>query len=225
MAGFGKTNAFPRRFGGGTRSRTYEERALSRSFEKDGFKVVAGSAKAAEAYAYSGAIGNIWAINERLRGNDIPARLLETLPTYEEILRTRPSPDDTDNARRSAVAAKLRGISGQATQEDIEAVCVELLGPAFEGLQKTSEDSEFSYWPGINPGPPGFEWTSNRAVVGIAVRQGTQSDAAWSRLLSQLIDILRTLLPAWEIFEIGTDDGGFYVGDLPESGIIGATFL
>ncbi len=225
MAAFGKQNPFPRRFGGGTRPRTYERRALERAFMKDGFVVSEGTTKAAEAYAFANAISNIWAVNERLRGNDIPSRLLETLPTYEEILRTRPSPDDTDNERRAAVAAKLRGISGQATTDDIEGVCRELLGTAFEGLRRVDPSYEFSYWPGMNPGPPGFEWTSNRAVIGIAVRQDARSDGAWQRALATLRDMLGTLLPAWEVYEIGTDDGGFHIGDDPDAGIVGVTFL
>lgn len=225
MAGFGSENPFPRRFGGGIRPRTYERRALERAFKKDGFDVSEGSVKAAEAYAFSSAIACIWAVNERLRGNDIPERMLETLPTYEEILRTRPASEDTDNARRSAVAAKLRGISGQVTSEDIEGVCRALLDSAFEGLIKVDPSNEFSYWPGMNPGPPGFEWTSNRCVIGIAVRQDARSDAAWARVMSQLRNILQTLLPGWEVFEIGTDDGGFTVGDGPDAGIVGVTFL
>lgn len=228
MAGFGKTNPFPRRFGGGTRSRTYERRALERVFARDltnKNELDPSSALAAEAYAYGNAIANIWAINERNQGNDIPARMMETLSTNEEILKTRPSSDDSDNDRRAAVAAKLRGISGQATSEDIEAVCRELLGSAYEGIRTVDPTMEFSYWPGINPGPPGFEWTSNRAVIGIAVRQGSQSDAAWARIMSKLRDMLHTLLPAWEVFEIGTDDGGFVIGDDADCGIIGVTFL
>lgn len=225
MPGFGKTSPFPRRFGGGIHPRTYERRALERAFAKDGFKVEEGSVRAAEAYAYSGAIACIWAVNTRLRGNDIPERMLETLPTYEEILRTRPSPEDTDNERRAAVAAKLRGISGQATREDIEEVCRTLLGDAFEGIRTVAEDQEFSYWPGMNPGPPGFEWTSNRAVIGIAVRQDARTDGAWQRTMATLRDLLHTLLPAWEVFVVGQDDGGFVVGAEPGCGIIGVTFL
>jgi hypothetical protein len=221
MPGFGKTNPFPRRFGGGTRPRTFEERALKRSFERDGFDVSAGSVRAAEAYAFSSALSCIWAVNGRLANAEIPARMLETLPTYEEILKTRPSADDTDNARRQAVAAKLRGVSGQSTADDIEAVCTELLGAAFEGLVTTAPADEYSFWPGINPGPPGFEWTSNRCVVGIRVRQGSRDDDSWGRALQQLQDLLRTLLPSWEFFTVGTDDGGFVAG----VGIAGVTFL
>lgn len=225
MAGFGKNNSFPRRFGGKPRFRSYEERALARTFQKDGFDVSRGTTKAAEAYAFGGAIANIWAVNERLRGADIPSRMIETLPTYEEILHTRPASEDTDNMRRAAVAARLRGISGQATKEDIEGVCRELLGNAFEGLRTVAPDAEFSYWPGMNPGPPGFEWTSNRALIGIAVRQDSRTDAAWNRVMSQLRDLLHTLLPGWEVFEIGQDDGGFVLGIDEGCGIVGVTFL
>ncbi len=221
MPGYGSTNPYPRRFGGGRRARTFERLALERSFQRDGFDVSAGTARAAEAYAYGNAIGVIWAVNERLAGAETPSRMLETLPTWEEILRTRPSGEDSDNARRDAVAAKLRGISGQATVEDIEDVCRTLLGTAFEGLKKVDPTEEYSFWPGVNPGPPGFEWTSNRCCIAILVRQGARNQAVWDRLMQQLQDLLQTLLPSWEFFSIGTSDGGFF----PDAGLPGITLL
>jgi hypothetical protein len=221
MAGFGSQNPFPRRFGGGLRPRTYEKRALARTFQRDGYDVSEGTARAAEAYAYSNAIGSIWAVNARLSHAEVPLKMIETLPTWEEILRTRPSADDSDNARRAAVAAKLRGISGQATFDDIEDVCRALLGTAFEGLAKVEPSDIVSFWPGVNPGPPGFEWTSNRMALGIKVRQGSRARAEWDRLIQQLQDLLQTLLPSWEVFHVGTSDGGFF----PGAGLPGVTLL
>lgn len=221
MAGFGSGNCFPRRFGGGTRPRTFETRALARTFERDGFDVSPGTTKAAEAYAFGNAVGSIWAVNERLAGAELPARLLETLPTFEEVLRTRPTAEDSDNARRNVVAAKLRGISGQATAQDIEDVCRALLGNSFEGTAKIDPANAFSYWPGMNPGPPGFEWTSNRCLIGINVRQGVRGDAEWERLLQQLQDLLQTLLPAWLVFVVGVNDGGF----VANVGTVGVTLI
>jgi hypothetical protein len=220
MAAFGE-NCFPRRFGGGIRPHTLETRAVARSFQRDGFKVSEGTARAGEAFAYGRAVAVVWACNERLRGSEQPSRMLETLPTWEEILRTRPESGDSDNARRNVVAAKLRALAGQATSEDIEDVCTVLMGSAFEGLARVDPADVYSYWPGMNPGPPGYEWTSNRLTLGILVRQGTRSDAVWDRLIQQLGSLLQTLLPGWEVFEIGTDDGGFVC----DVGLPGETFL
>jgi hypothetical protein len=211
MAAFGSSNPFPRRFGAKRRPNTLERLALEATFlrETEPTGKPLHPTKAAEAYAFGRVVGSIWNISERLRGAEIPSRMIETLPTWEEILRTRPTAEDSDNERRTVVAAKLRGISGQATSEDIEAVCRTLLGSSFEGLARVDPTEELSYWPVINPGPPGFEWCSNRCSIGILVRRGPQSDGKWARLMSHLHDILETLLPAWEVFEVGTDDGGF----------------
>lgn len=225
MSGFGSPNPFPRRFGGSRRPQTLERAALARVFAKEEWDISDETTKAAEAYAFGRAIGSIWSINRRLAGAEVPATMVETLPTYEEIHRTRPSPEDTDNARRSYVEAKMRAIAGQATSTDIEDVCIVLLGSRFEGLATVDPADEFSYWPGVNPGPPGFEWTSNRCVLGIRVRQGTTGRAAWERLLSQLYQTLSTLVPAYIVFEIGQNDGGFLVGEGPGSGVVGLTFV
>lgn len=212
MAGFGQNNPFPRRFGSGRRPVELERVALEGAYKRNGFDP-RNPTVAAECYAFARPLAAVWGISERLRGAEIPARMIETLPTYEEILRTRPSIEDSDNERRTVVAAKLRGIAGQATSEDIEDVCTALLGPSFEGLARVDPSEIISYWPGVNPGPPGFEWTSNICTLGILVRRGPQDDGRWARLLSHLHDILGTLLPAWEIFFVGTDDGGF-IADL-----------
>lgn len=221
MAAWGRRNPWPKRWGGGLRPRTLEARALSLTFQRRGHDVSEGSTKAGEAYAFGNAIANTWAISERNRGADIPRRMLETLPTYEEILRTRPGPNDSENARRTVVAAKMRGQAGQATGDDIEDVCRTLLGPSFEGIASVDPTEEYSYWPGMNPGPPGFEWCSNRCSIAILVRLRTQSDAEWRQLIAQLNDLMESLLPGWETFVIGTEDGGFVVNQ----GIVGRTLL
>lgn len=216
MAAFGE-NPFPRRFGGGRRPATLERRALERAFKKDGFSVDEGTTKAAEAFALGTAVGGIWSINERLRGAEVPEKMLETLQTYEEVYRTRPSSEDSDNARRSYVAAKMRALAGQATSEDIEDVCQILLGSRFEGLRKLEETYTHTYWPAQNPGRPGLEWCSDRCSFAILVRQKATSDAEWERILTQLFQTMNTLVPAYMTFYIGRDDGGFF----PESSLPG----
>lgn len=206
---WGSGNPYPKRFGGGKRARTIERVAIAEQIAKYGLDPTDPSV-GGEVYALANAVGSVWAINTRLRGAEIPQRMLETLTTYEEILRLTPTAKDTDVARRQAVAAKLRGLAG-ASFSDIESACANLLGPQFDGLVTVAPADEITYWPGINPGPPGYEWFSNRCVLGVRIkREGIDADG-FERLFGQLRALLQDYLPAWEVFAIGVGADGFTV--------------
>lgn len=209
MSGFGATQPFPKRFGGGRRARTIERLAFAEQIAKLGLDPTEPSV-GGEVYALANAVGGIWAINTRLRGAEIPMRMLETLTTYETILRLTPSAEDTDVARRQAVAGKLRGLAG-ASFADIESACSSLLGPQFDGLVTVAPADEITYWPGINPGPPGYEWFSNRCVLGVRMKREGIDAAGFERLFGQLRTLLQDYLPAWEVFAIGVGADGFTV--------------
>lgn len=209
MSGFGATNPFPRRFGGGTRARAVERLAFAEQFEKLGLNPEDPSV-GATVYALANAVGVVWAVNTRLRGAEIPERMLETLTTYEEILRLTPDADDADVARRQAVAAKLRGLSGN-TFSDIESAVSALLGAQYDGLVTVAPADELTYWSGINPGPPGYEWFSNRMVLGVKIKREGIDPAGFERLFGQCRAFLQDFLPAWEVFAIGVGADGFTV--------------
>jgi hypothetical protein len=208
VAAFGQ-NPFPRRFGGGVRPRQAERVALQEQAKANGFDVSADTVTAAECFAYGNAIGGIWELNERLRGAEIPARMLETLQTYETILRLRPRTSETDVARRQAVEASLRGLAG-AARADVEAAISRLLGPQYDGVVTVALADEVVYWPGINPGPPGLEWSSNRCTLGVKVRRQGIGDADYERLIGRLRLLLQGYVPSWMTFTIGSG-GGFIV--------------
>lgn len=208
---WGAGGPWPRRFGGGKRARSVERLAFSQIFEDAGLNPEDPSV-GGRVYAFANAVGGIWAINTRLRGAEIPERMLETLTTYEEILRLRPDADDPDVARRQAVAAKLRGLSGN-TFADIQAAVGSLLGSQFDGLITVAPADEITYWPGMNPGPPGYEWFSNRMVLGVRIKREGIDAAGFEGLFGQCQALLQDLLPAWEVFAIGVGADGFTVDE------------
>lgn len=232
MSGFGATNPWPRRFGGGTRAVESVHVAMLDALAP-GWDVTPGSDVYAEAHAHAAAVSIIWACNERLRSQAIPMRMLEALPEWEGATGLRPGRDDSMIARRRKLAAKLRGIAGN-TIADILAVCQAIFGSNFVDIHTATSSSTVVYWLGgplayapdgtpllSAPGPPGFEWCSNRLAIGVEVSQGSDSTATFGDKMSALSDALDALLPAPMTFQIGTGHGGF----ICDVGILDLTLL
>src|SRR5678810_789183 len=163
---------------------------------KPAFDESEGSANYAECLAHAQTIACIWAANERLKNSRIPSRMMETLPDWEKACKLRVGPTDTDVARRGALSAALRGLSGN-TITDIQAACTEVMGSNFVELVFVAPADEVTYWPGVYPGYPGFEWMSNRAVVAVKVTSSGLSSSEFFDKRITLADILDRMLPAW----------------------------
>jgi hypothetical protein len=217
--GFGAYGGFPRRFGAGRSTLEVEHQAMLESLAP-GYDVDESSPIWAETYAHAMALSVIWALNRRLEGRMIPARMLETLTTWEAAMRLRPRRSDTPQARRRAVAAKFLGLAGN-TISNIYDVCALLAGPLFLGLAQVEEAAAIWYAPGLAPGPPGFEWTSNRATIAVRLQKSGTPDADFLALLQRLAQTLAAMVPAWMTFRVGTDEEGF-VADL---GLVDLTLI
>lgn len=185
-----------------------------------GYDVSESSPIYAETYAHALAVSTVWALNKRLAGSMVPARMLETLTTWEEACRLRPRRTDSVQARRRAVAARFLGLALN-TISVIYDTCATIAGSAFLGLAQVDEPDAIWYAPGINPGPPGFEWTSNRATIAVRLERTGTPDAVFFDLVQRIQDALTALVPAWMTFRIGTDEGGFIV----DIGIVDLTLL
>jgi hypothetical protein len=199
-------NPYPRRYGGGPSTLELEHQALLDALAP-GWDVSEGTAIYAECWAHALAITAIWQLNGRLRGHLVPARMLETLPVWEEACGLRPAPSDSPPVRRRAVAAQLRGFVGN-TLRDISDVCAAAAGTAYEGLVIVDAAQATVYWPGINPGPPGFEWSSNRATVGVKIAKSGAADSDFLALVQRINRQLAVLCPAWMTFQVGVEEGG-----------------
>ncbi len=191
---------FPLNLGGGEDLHAVEHQAVLAALQK-GFDTNSTSGVYCEAYADATACEFVWSCSRRLSGQFDPQRMLEALPDWEEACGLHPSAGDTDVARRDALTAKLRGLSGNALP-DINDVCSQSLGTSFAGIQVTTPDIEVTYWPGINPGPPGKEWSSNRARIAVVIDATGLDDVVLESKLAALRPLLNTLLPAWMTFDV-----------------------
>jgi hypothetical protein len=193
--GFGRANPFPLTFGGGTSTVDVVHQSLLDAYAP-GWDVSDGTEKAADAYAQALAATMIWIAGRRLANQAQPLLMLENLTTWETVCKLRPSPTDTAYARRSALAAKLRGVAGN-TLSDISDACAALLGSSFVGVFPVQPSDEITYWPGINPGVPGLEWTSNRCRLRVVLSKEGLSDVAFATLTNALESLLTDMLPTW----------------------------
>jgi hypothetical protein len=202
VAVFGR-NPFPRRLGGGPRYLEVEHQAILDRLAP-GWDTSVDTELYAETWAQAIAVSIVWSINTRVRRALIPDSMVEALPLWETACRLRPAPGDTVYTRRRILAAKLRGLAGN-TVTDIEATAVSFLGSRFVALRTVAEEDATTYWPGINPGPPGFEWASNRCHIAVATTQADATDAEFADAVSRLLIDLQALVPAWMTFVVGTD--------------------
>lgn len=210
LLGFGRKNPFPYTFGGGESAVDTVHEALLDAYAP-AWDVSDEGDKSAEAYAQALAVSFVWAANRRLSNQGQPRKMLEFLTTWEEATRLRGAIVDRAMARRHRLAAKLRGIAGN-TLSDIEAACRELLGPVFIALRTTPDADEIVYWPGMNPGPPGFEWSTNRCTLRVQLDKGNLGDAEFDQLVGELSRVLDGQIPAWMTFVWFVGEG-FHVGE------------
>jgi len=220
MIGFGWTNPFPIELGGGDSDYEVEVGALVKQYMA---KIAISDAEDTESYAEAlgeaTALSIIWSCNERLRNQGIPTRMLENLAVWEEATGLRPSRHDSEIDRRNDLAGKMRGQTNNALG-DISDVALKILGSNFVALLKVDPVNHVVYWPGINPGPPGYEWSSNRAHVAIKMTETGLTPDESQRVRSKLSRQMHALLPAWMTFSVGVGDS-FTVG----SATVGKTLL
>jgi len=213
---FGRS-PFARRFGGGTNVLDIEHMAMLDALAP-GWDISDDTAIYAETYAHALAVTMIWRINGRLKNALNPLKMMENLPVWEEATGLRPKSTDSAPARRRALAAKMRGFVGN-TINDIFDVCSRAGGTNFLGIAFT--DPPYVYMPGLNPGPPGFEWSSSRPHIAIRMSRSGLTDTAFGELIQFIHQQLEILLPGWMTFRVGVDEGGFVV----DVGIVDLTLL
>ena len=207
---------FPRRFGARDRTRDVAHRALLEALAP-GFDITQGTALWAETRAEAQAIATMWSVNARVGNQLVPARMLDVVRTYEEACGLRPLPGDTANRRRAAIEARLISAAGNRLN-DIATIAATVMGAGFVAILKPAV--VVSYWPGVNPGPPGFEFTSNRAVICLKLSRAGVSDDEFTRRQRDLVDQLDRIVPAW--MRIVTGEGDEFIADI---GIADITLL
>lgn len=216
--GFGASGSFPFRFGGGENVRRAELEALVESLAP-AFGRGDDTASYAECVMMACALAMIWSCNKRLTNQAHPMRMLDQLPVWEQALGLRPGPSETQVARRRAVAAKLKGL-GDNSIVGVRAALDEILGQNLDDVLHVAAADQITYWPGVNPGPPGFEWSSSRARIGVKMNKNALGDAEFVAKRRAATVLLDALLPAYVRFTIGVGDG-FVLNQ----GLLGVTYL
>lgn len=175
----------------------------------------------AEAYAVTAG----WLLNRRIGNQLIPTRMLDNLVDWEKSCNLHTGVDESPKARRRALAAKMRGYVGN-TISDIEDVANKAAGSRFVDLVTVASTDVISYWPGVNPGPPGYEWTSNYAIAAAHLTKGNLDVPAQRKLLDLTREAMLEMCPAWmrceAAFGDGTTNGTNFVAGV---GVAGVTFL
>lgn len=207
MPHFGR-NHFPRRFGGGERIVESEHRAILAELETYGYDISEDSHIYVDTYAEARLSEAIWAVNGRVQNQGLPLRMQEFVPIYEAACRLRPAPTDSITARRKAIAAKLRGLSGNTTTDVSDAVEA-IAGTAFVSVLPYAESDEWAYWPAGTPGPPGMEWSSNRATYVVRLTDAMLTQDEYIEIASRCAIMLDDLLRVDMTYVIGIDEGGF----------------
>ncbi len=212
----------PWKLGGPDRTLDIEHQALLDTLAP-GWDVSPGTEIWAETRAEALAATMIWAINRRVANQSHPLRMSDLLADFEDAASLRVTPAESLVERRRKLAAKLRGIVGNDIAQ-LAAVAQAQLGPNFVALTVADPSKEIVYWPGISPGPPGYEWSSNRCVVAVHMNRDGLSDDEYRRKSAALAETLDHMRPSWLAYTIGVGSGPgttFIVG----KGIVGMTIL
>lgn len=209
---------FPLELGAGDDTHEQVHNAILAALEP-AYDVSYGTALWSETYGDASIIEVMWACNRRVANQFWPSRMLENLTVWETATGLRPVLGTTDNERRAALSAKLRGLDGN-TVGDISEIITTILGDNFEAIHAVDSTEEITYWPGVNPGPPGFEWSTNKARLCVQYNEDGLAPSTLERKLETLVAQLNSVLPSWQTFCVGTDSA-FLVG----VGLVGKTLL
>ncbi len=220
MIGFGWTNPFPFNLGGGSSTKEVLRKSILGSIEGSvGLDPDPSTGNYAETAGEAAIVAMIWSCNKRLSNQSNARKMLENLVVWEESTGLKPTNEDTSVDRRARLSGKIRGQTNNAIS-DIEDVAREALGVNFEAVILVDPDDVIAYWPGVNPGPPGYEWSSNQAHIAIKMNQLGLNDVQFLEKRDWFHSQMQNFLPAWMTFEIGVGDSF-----VAASGILGQSIL
>jgi hypothetical protein len=203
VSSLGLYGGLPWEFGGGESFAESEHLALLEAFAP-GWDTSEDTEHWIECFAHGVALGSIWDVNGRLANQGLPLRMLEALTTWEQACSLRPSPKDFDSERRRRVAAKFLGIVSN-TFGAIYDACAAVLGSTFVDLLTVAVADVIAFWNGGTPGPPGYEWSSNRVHVQVRVTEAGLTKTEFLDKMSALNNTLDVMIPAWMTFGWSTE--------------------
>jgi len=216
--GLGATNPLPFIVGGGD-SFVEDEQQIILSTMQPALDPDSSTGNYAEAYGEAMVVAMIWSVNRRLSNQAVPERMMENLTVWEEACGMRPTVDELDIDRRSRLSAKFRATANNA-MGDISSSCSRALGANFVAVHKTAPIGWVTYWPGVNPGPPGLEWSSNRAKISVQMNENGLNKKQLASKQAVVVNQLDDMLPSWMSFQVGVG-----IAFLAAVGIVGKTIV
>lgn len=207
----------PMTMGGGPSVVEVEQEALLAGLTDKGFDPT-DPAQLAQTWMEATAIASIRAVNRRVETYMVPQGMMESLPVWERACGFRPLPAVGHDTRRDAIDARFAGFAGN-NMGRIWDICDAIAGPVFSGFSTPTVPTV--YVPGANPGPPGQEYSSNAASFAVVLVRAGRSTPVILELARRIRQELQLVLPSWNSFVIGLNEGGF----VPGVGIVGLTLL
>lgn len=205
MPGFGCYNPFPFTCGGGESHVEITHRALMDQY-RDVLNLDEDNLAETEAYAEAAVLSQVWTASERVGNQLVPERMLENLPVWEEAAGLQVNSKSTSGGRRAALASKAKAYS-RNDNASVEEACARALGNNFVSLTFVADADEIVYWPGIFPGPPGLEWSSNRDIYIVTVSKNGLSQEQFNEKVAAFRREADRLVPAYARVAVTTGSG------------------
>lgn len=176
----------------------------------DGFDPSDTSLASGYAYAEGSVLGIAWSLVRRVSKQFQARSTIDWLADFEKILGLRPTSRLSTPRRRKIIASRLKGLDATNLSK-IQEMSEEVLGNHLISLQITAPGDTIRYWP-PNPGPPGYEWMSNRLVVYAKVQKIGSSEDEFATLIRQWEENMHRIMPVYCDFDWHTGDN-FYLGE------------
>lgn len=201
---FGRFGQWPFRLGGGKGPRELVHDSLLEQYSKV-LDVSGDQLTDSEVYAEAALLSLVWVAGKRASLQGLPLATVDWIEAFEAILKITPLPNDTEPERRNAISARFVSLLGNS-ELDIREACSRLLGLSLNDVKYLTDAQATTYLPGLNPGPPGLEWFSQRAIVFVLVNKNGLTSLQYSLKIAKLENMLENLLPAWMSFSVARQD-------------------
>ena len=199
MTTFGWTNPFPIRFG---RSKSRRTKQAFRTIRDNTGSVLTDSdtsINVCEDMAAARVLCMAQCIIDRRVNQSDPMKLSNLLERWEDILQIVPSTDQTDWARRRAVAARLKTLYGGRAGE-LAALAEEAFSPWTVRLHFVPPSKAVMFWPGNGNAS---QWSSTVAIIIVEyIRPANASQDEVDERTEACLEALNNWAPSWATFNL-----------------------
>lgn len=230
MGGLGGFNPGPRRFGGAASTDLEAVHLAIASANGTAIATDRGTISWLENHATARVVHGIYRTAERLGSVNDPARMTDTLPRWEKILRLSPGSQSLPE-RRARVAAALSLLSAGTAFQVLDDYLRDLLGEMYLGLEFPDPLTATTRVPGggsVPGGGPTFvdgndadpnisPYSSSLAHVAILLQKPIEmSDPVFYERAGSIRNVIDNLIGAWMTYSVvrdGPNGKGFFLDE------------